>query len=82
MLRITVELLPGGDATRAREIARMRIANISNLADVSDYAVDSSEAPNPVAGTPACDRRATVYGHSRRQTVWTLIAKAAAATAG
>ena len=77
MLRVTVELVPGGDERRAETIARMTIANISNLADISDYEFRAREHANPVAGTPAREMRGTVRRHNRRQTVWSLIAKAA-----
>jgi hypothetical protein len=55
----------------------MTIANISNLADISDYDVLAREGPNAVAGNPARETAGTVRGHDRRQTVWSLVAKAA-----
>jgi hypothetical protein len=36
MLVVKIELWPGGAADRAREIGRPRIANVSDLAEVSD----------------------------------------------
>lgn len=46
MLRCTIELLPGGDESRARTIGCIEIANISNLVDdVSDYAVVLKKTP-------------------------------------
>jgi hypothetical protein len=81
MLKVTVELVPGGDETKARPIARMTIANVSALADISDYAVEASAAENPVAGMSAREDRARVQKHDRRQSVWSLVAKAAAAVA-
>ena len=36
MIRVTVEIWPRGDRTRAIEIARMNIANVSDLAPDSD----------------------------------------------
>jgi hypothetical protein len=39
MLVITIDLVPGGDESSRRTIGSMRIANISNLADLSDYTV-------------------------------------------
>jgi hypothetical protein len=77
MIRVAVELVPGGDETRAQAIAEMTIANVSNLADISDYAVRAHEGTNAVAGTPARDTTGTVKHHDRRQTVWSLVAKAA-----
>lgn len=37
MMRVIVTIEPGGDASRAREIAEIEIWNRSELADVSDY---------------------------------------------
>lgn len=48
MIRVTVELWPGGREARAREIARMDIANISDLAQTSDYGIRASSVANPV----------------------------------
>lgn len=36
MLIVTVDLVPGGYEPHRRTIGSMRIANVSNLADVSD----------------------------------------------
>ena len=77
MLRVTVELVPGGDETRARAIAQMTIANVSDLADISDYEFEARERANPIAGTPARETTGTVRRHDRRQTVWSLVGKAA-----
>ena len=79
MLRVTVELVPGGDTTRAQRIAQMTIANVSDLADISDYAFRAHEEANDVAGTPPRDTSGTVRLHDRRQTVWSLVGKAALA---
>jgi hypothetical protein len=49
MLRVTIENWPGGDKTRSRAVATANIANLSDLADVSDYAVS-------VILSPALDR--------------------------
>jgi hypothetical protein len=77
MLRVTVEIWPGGDKTRARSLAIANIANISDLADVSDYAVAVSEGHNPVTNTPPWSQRGHVFQHDRRISVWALIAKVA-----
>jgi hypothetical protein len=77
MLRVTVEIWPGGDETRARSLAIANIANISDLADVSDYAVVVSEGHNPIANTPPWSQRGHVFQHDRRTSVWALIAKVA-----
>jgi hypothetical protein len=77
MLRITVEIWPGGDKTRAHAVAVANVANLSDLADVSDYAVSVSEGHNPVTNTPPWSQRGHVVQHDRRTSVWALIAKVA-----
>jgi hypothetical protein len=77
MLRVTVEIWPGGDKTRARAVAIANVANVSDLANVSDYAVSVSEGYNPVIDTPPWSQRGHVYQHDRRTSVWALVAKVA-----
>lgn len=48
MIRVTVEIFPGGFADGRRPIAHMYIANISDLAQRSDYRVDIAEGDNPL----------------------------------
>lgn len=46
MVRITFELLPGGDETRARVIGQMEVANIATHLDgTADYAVVLKKTP-------------------------------------
>jgi hypothetical protein len=54
----------------------MRIANLSNLADVSDYAVAVMEGANPLTGAPPRIAACAVLAHDRRQSVWAILAKA------
>jgi hypothetical protein len=75
MLRVTVELVPGGAEPFRRTIGLMTIGNISDLADVSDYQVSVTEGANALTGTPPQARIFTVHGHSRRQSVWKLVAR-------
>jgi hypothetical protein len=77
MLRITVEIWPGGDKTRASAIAIANVANLSDLADVSDYAVIATEGYNPVTNTPSWSQRGSVFQHDRRTSVWALVARVA-----
>jgi hypothetical protein len=74
LLRVTVEIWPSGDKTRARAVA---IANVANLADVSDYAVSVTEGHNPVTNTPPWSQHGSVFQHDRRTSVWALVAKVA-----
>jgi hypothetical protein len=77
MLRVTVEIWPGGDKARACAIAIANVANVSDLADVSDYAVSVTEGQNPVTDTPSWSQRGYVLQHDRRTSVWALVAKVA-----
>ena len=77
MLRVTVEIWPGGDKTCARAVAIANVANLSDLADVSDHAVSVTEGHNPVTNTPPWSQRGSVFAHDRRASVWTLVAKVA-----
>jgi hypothetical protein len=79
MIIITVDFVPGGFSPRRRTIASMRIANASDLADISNYEVDLLEAANPLAGTNPRNGSCRVIGHDRRQSIWALIAKSAEA---
>jgi hypothetical protein len=57
MLRVTIELVPGGRERDAEIIGRGYIANISNLSDLSDYDLRFEERSwrkairGPYAGT-------------------------------
>lgn len=42
MIRVTVEMLPGGDTTQARTISIVHVSNMSDLAEVSDYQIGAS----------------------------------------
>ena len=77
MLRVTVEIWPGGDESGARTLAIANVANVSDLAEVSDYAVSVTELHNPIANTPAWTRRGHVFQHDRKKSVWALVAKVA-----
>ncbi|MCK9918046.1 hypothetical protein MXD81_53790 [Microbacteriaceae bacterium K1510] len=78
MLVIKIELWPGGDERFKTVIARAGIGNMSALADISDYEVVASESANALSGAPAWKGRGRIDGHDRRQSVWELVAKAAA----
>ncbi len=76
MLRITIELVPGGIELESRAVALMRISNVSDLADCSDYHVEITETANPSTGDPARKAECMVVAHHRRQRVWALLEKA------
>jgi hypothetical protein len=76
MLRLTIELVPGGFEPLRRTIASMRISNMSDLADCSDYRVEAMETANALTGDPARNTECMVLDHDRKQSVWALLAKA------
>jgi hypothetical protein len=75
MLVVRVELWPGGDAGRAREVGRVGLANVSGLAPMSDYvcvAVDDHGNEQSVL----------VRSHERGAGFWPLLARAVDFEAG
>ena len=78
MLVITIDLVPGGYESYRCTIGSMRIANLSNLADTSDYSVEVMEGANPLTGAKSRSAACMVLAHQRRQNVWALLAKACA----
>ncbi len=49
MIRCTIELLPGGDESRARTIGLVEIANVGGNSEIGSYAVVLKKTP-PFAG--------------------------------
>ena len=78
MLRIIVELVPGGYEPAKRELARAELGNVSDLAAVSNYVIRAGEGANPLTGTPAWQRTGKIENHRRNQSVWALVERAAA----
>jgi hypothetical protein len=76
MLVVTVSLVPGGVVEMKRPIALMRISNLSELAELSDYRIEAMEAPNPLTGARARNAECLIRGHQRAQPVWALLARA------
>lgn len=66
MLVARIELWPGGNDQRAREIARVGIWNESECLDVSDYGYSSQEDPSIVT-TSRTDVRGRIFGFPRRE---------------
>ena len=75
MIRVTIEIWPGGDSARAIEIARMNVANVSNLAPDSTYEIWASSEANKF-GQPAFEASGKVITHRRKDSIWALLAKA------
>eukprot|EP01035_Chromulina_nebulosa_P034429 gene34429-46193_t len=78
MLKITVELVPGGYLPARRTLASMWVSNQSDLADTSDYRIETVEGRNGLTGAPPRTAVCKVEGHDRRQSVWALLEKACA----
>jgi hypothetical protein len=76
MLVVTVDIVPGGYESHRHTIGSMRIANVSDLSDVSDYVVEATESANPLTGEPTRNATCMVLAHDRMQSVWALLAKA------
>lgn len=79
MLKVSVEILPGGDPTRRRTLGLLTIANATDAGGRSDYEVYATEGANPLASLPARACATIVRSHDRHQSVWRLIEAAAAA---
>lgn len=70
MIRVTVELIPKGDESRARKLATMEIANdATGTTEVGNYRGTLHAEYTPKEG-----RHGRVLGfHRKRQSVWSLI---------
>lgn len=68
MLVIKVEIWPGGDPNRAREIGRMGMANVSDLDETSDYIFVSQNDKGEVAS-------GLVEKHERAAGFWQLLSR-------
>lgn len=78
MLLVRVELWPSGDYRRAKTVASMVIGNTSDLADSSDYEITASENGADHLGIAPSEAKFSIKSHVRKQTVWALLARAAA----
>ncbi|WP_150125399.1 hypothetical protein [Sphingomonas sp. LM7] len=70
---ITAEIWPGGDKSRKHVIGEMRIANESDLANVSSYSVTTSQAADPGSGAGGWQSSLVIHGHRRSDGVWALV---------
>lgn len=74
---LTVEVKLNG-----RLIGFAKLVNQSHLADVSDYSLIWTETGDAGLGIATEEGRLRIEKHNRRQTVWALVAKAAASILG
>lgn len=65
---VKVEIWPGGDETRAQEIDRLYVGNLSSLYDVSDYVYRFSDRDWSDKG-----HNRYVIGHQRDMGAWRLV---------
>jgi hypothetical protein len=73
MLMVKVELVPGGFEPLRRTIGSLRIENISDLSDISNYRLVATEAANPLTGEPPRITECRLEGHDRRQSLWKIL---------
>ena len=73
MLVVKVEIWPGGNPLCPVTIGNMFLANISDLADVSDYDVLVEQASNDRLGIPFKSENFEVEGHKRSDSAFRLI---------
>lgn len=78
MLRIVVEIVPPAASRPKREVARAELSNVSDLGKISDYSIEVEEGVNGITWAKAWESRGMILGHDREQSVWALVAKAAA----
>ena len=69
-LRVTIEYLPGGNTMAAEQLAVIEIQNVSQLAQVSDYALVVHTGPGRIG------RGGFVRGHVRAHGFWPLVRRA------
>jgi hypothetical protein len=70
MMRVTVEIWPGGDVDRAYAVAYIDIWNVSELAPVSDYRYECRlEGGPPVLGDIVGHRRSDGWAPLVRRVV-------------
>ena len=73
MLVVTAEIWPGGDPVHKIEIGTITAANISNLAEVSNYEVSICQTGSPESGTPRWQDEFILAAHDRGAGVWDLV---------
>ncbi|MEM9734726.1 MAG: hypothetical protein AAF903_14785 [Pseudomonadota bacterium] len=73
---LTVEIKLNG-----KLIASSKIANVSDLADVSDYTWNCTENGSEVTGLEDAQAWGQIRGHKRKQSVWALVSRVAAQAA-
>ena len=73
MIVVTIQIHPGGDASRAFPIGFMTIANVSGLAPTSSYDCKVQTTGCADLGIEPYEAHFAVHGHSRRDGVLKLL---------
>lgn len=89
MLKVTIELYPGGLEENSKVLGVMQISqkerhekvNGDTVEYVCDYTVVANEGANPVTGQPPTTGKYTIRNIDRNQSVYSLVAKATAEVA-
>jgi hypothetical protein len=78
VIRVLVQMVPGCDERRTRELGRAELGNLSAAGPSIFYWIAACEGSNPLAGTGPWECRGTIENHDRRESVWKLVERAAA----
>lgn len=76
MIYVSIQIWPGGDRARAREIASAQMSNVSGLADVSEYHCSYSTRGDLSLGIQPEEGWARVVEHRRSDGVMILLREA------
>lgn len=79
MLKVSIDLMPGGASEFRRSLATMTIVNVTELSDISDYEITATEAASVLTGQSGKVFWFKLNKHDRRQSVWKLVGSAIAA---
>lgn len=75
MLLIRFEIWPYGDESTKREIAQVKVGNISYTSSMSDYIVMATENASQFNNHKALDTKFEIKDHNRMQSVFALAKK-------
>lgn len=73
MLVVRAEIWPGGDADAGFQVGEIKVANESNLAELSSYSAQVSQIAAPSHGVKAIATCVQVIDHNRCDGAWALI---------
>ena len=73
MLVVRAEIWPGGDADAGYQVGEIKVANESDLAELSNYSAEVTQMAAPSHGVTGIATRVQVNDHYRRDGAWALI---------